>query len=78
MSSRLAKQSLSFILKSSKSGSSDAAKRKGTAESQKPLRLPDTKNGIKKIKREMRYGRQLKAKERREKELKKENPLGTN
>ncbi|KAI7859619.1 hypothetical protein BDC45DRAFT_496445 [Circinella umbellata] len=64
MSSRLAKQTLDLILKNN---NSSALKRKEEqklkkVEEKKPLRLPDTKKGIKKVKYEMRYGQQQKAK----------------
>ncbi|KAI9485138.1 hypothetical protein BDB00DRAFT_851233 [Zychaea mexicana] len=83
MSNRLAKQTLDFILKGS-SGSNGVAKRKQQIQREreqkeeqekKRLRLPDTKKGIKKIKHEMRYGRQQKAKAALEKLEKKGNPL---
>ncbi|KAI9250952.1 hypothetical protein BDA99DRAFT_205527 [Phascolomyces articulosus] len=66
MSNRLAKQTLDLILKNS-NGSSIKRKQQQQPEEKKALekkrlRLPDTKKGIKKVKYEMRYGQQQKAK----------------
>ena len=69
MSNRLAKQTLDLILKNNKT-----VKRK--EEPEKPLRFPDTKKGIKKIKYEIKYGQNQKAKAGLAKLEKKGNPLG--
>lgn len=79
MSNRLAKQTLDLILKNN---NSSGLKRKQehnskNVEEKKRLRLPDTKKGIKKVKYEMRYGQQQKAKAALAKlEKKGGNPLG--
>ncbi|KAI9313615.1 hypothetical protein BX666DRAFT_1978293 [Dichotomocladium elegans] len=70
MSSRLAKQSLDLLLKSK-----NTEKRKWESEEPKRVTLPTTKNGIKKIKYEIRYGRQQRAKARQVSKEKKANPL---
>ncbi|KAI8149608.1 hypothetical protein BJV82DRAFT_588610 [Fennellomyces sp. T-0311] len=68
MSNRLAKQTLDLILKNNKT-----VKRK--EEPEKTIRLPDTKKGIKKIKYEIKYGRNQKAKAALAQLEKKRNPL---
>lgn len=71
MSNRLAKKSLDLLLKSN-----HADKPKRNATEKKSLKIPATKNGLKKIKYELRYGQQQRAKAKLVKQQKKSNPLG--
>ncbi|KAI7883983.1 hypothetical protein K492DRAFT_205033 [Lichtheimia hyalospora FSU 10163] len=70
MSNRLAKRSLDLLLKSN-----HADKPKRNTTEKKSLKIPATKNGLKKIKYELRYGQQQRAKAKLAKQQKKSNPL---
>ncbi|KAG0167110.1 hypothetical protein DFQ28_006676 [Apophysomyces sp. BC1034] len=71
MSTKLAKNSLNLLLKEKSSSKRKLVDEKPSG----PPALPSTKNGLKKIKYEIRYGRHQKLKERRAEKQKKENPI---
>ncbi|KAI8342702.1 hypothetical protein BC941DRAFT_413625 [Chlamydoabsidia padenii] len=76
MSSKLARQALDQLLKSKNNSNNNkhrkVEKQQTTAQIK---RLPDTKNGLKKIKYELRYGQQQRLKRELMEQKKKENPI---
>jgi hypothetical protein len=71
MSSRLARQSLDFLTKSTPKN-----KDSGSNKKDKKLILPKTNRGIKKVKHEIRYGQHQKTRKMQEERRKRENPIG--
>ncbi|KAF7724340.1 hypothetical protein EC973_001128 [Apophysomyces ossiformis] len=71
MSSKLARNSLDLLLKDKTSTKRKRVDEKPSA----PPVLPSTKNGLKKIKNEIRYGQHQKWKQYRVEKQKKENPI---
>lgn len=75
MSTKFTQQSLNLILNATKKKNTEK-----TIDKRKPkttvTRLPDTKQGLKKIRHEIRYGRHERAKQQKELQQKKEYVLG--
>lgn len=78
MSSKLARQALDQLLQTTSSNNKNKNNiTKHKVEKAQPIkRLPDTKNGLKKIKYELRYGQHKRLKMERTEQKKKENPIG--
>lgn len=78
MSSKLTKQCLDILFKASSAPKPSDLDPKSKTISKKSgkLKLPKTNVGLKKIKHEIRYGRQQKVKRQHEEAERKVNPMG--